>query len=355
MKQIRLLLPLVAIMAGMASCDKDDTTIAAPKVATGVYVLNEGGFGNNNTTLTFYNFSTSTASTDFYAAVNGSKLGDTGNDLLLYGGKLYIVMNGSGFVEVLDALTGKNLKSISFLRTGNVNRQPRFIVTYNNKVLVSAYDNTVNVIDTASLAIEKEITVGANPEMMAVWGDKLYIANSGGYNPVFDSTISVVSLSSQSELQKIKVGVNPYSVVADSAGNIYVSCIGNYNNIGPKLVKVSTATNSVVKSTDTAVGKLRYFDGQLYATGGYLGVPYVRALSTVDFSQKSANFVTDGTKITMPYGVNIDVNSGDVYITDAKDFNTSGEVFCFDKTGKKKFSFKVTPGLNPNTVGFIRQ
>jgi YVTN family beta-propeller protein len=355
MKQIRFLLPLVAIVAGMASCKKDDDKTAAPKVTTGVYVLSEGKFNNNNTTLTYYNFNTGTASTDFYASVNGNGLGDTGNDLLLYGGKAYIVMNGSSYVQVIEATTAKALKNIAFKTAAGVSRLPRFALGYKDKVLVSAYDGTVAVIDTTSLEIEKNITVGANPEQMAIYGDKLYVANSGGFNPVFDSTISVVSLSSYTELQKIKVGVNPFCMAADSAGNIYVGCTGNYNNVGPKLVKVNTVTNSVVKSADTAVGTIRYFDGQLYATGGYLGSPNVRVLSTIDFSQKSSNFITDGTKVTMPYGLNIDVNSGDVYVPDAKDYKTSGEVFCFDKTGKKKFSFKVTPGLNPNTVVFIRQ
>jgi YVTN family beta-propeller protein len=340
-------------MAGMASCKKDDDKTEAPKVTTGVYVLNEGKFNNNNTTLTYYNFNTGTASTDFFANVNGSSLGETGNDLLLYGGKLYIVMNGSSYVEVIDVMTAKELKNIAF-KNGSVSRLPRFAVAYKDKVLVSAWDGTVAVIDTTSLAIEKNITVGANPEQMAIYGDKLYVANSGGLNPVFDSTISVVSLSSYTELQKIKVGVNPYNMAADSAGNIYVGCNGDYFSIKPKLVKVNTVTNSVIKSADTAVGKIRYFDGLLYATGDYLS-PTVRALSTVDFSQKSANFITDGTKVTMPYGVNIDVNSGDVYVTDAKDYTASGEVFCFDKAGKKKFSFKVTPGINPNTVVFIRK
>ncbi|OQP62641.1 hypothetical protein A3860_26890 [Niastella vici] len=354
MKQIRFVLPLVALVAGMVSCKKDDINTDTPPVATGVYVLSEGKFNNNNTTLTYYNFNTGVATTDYFANVNGSGLGDTGNDLLIYGSKAYIVMNGSSYVEVIDVMTATALKNIPF-KNGSVYRLPRYAVAYKDKVLVSAYDGTVAVIDTTSLAIEKNIMVGANPEQMAISGDKLYVANSGGFNPIFDSTISVVSLSTFTELQKIVVGVNPFSVVADNAGNIYVGCTGDYVSIKPKLVKVSTATNSVVKSADTAVGNLRYFNGQLYANGGYLGVPYVRVLSTTDFSQKSSNFITDGTRVTTPYGLNIDANSGDVYITDAKDYNSSGEVFCFDKNGKKKFSFKVTPGISPNTVAFIRQ
>lgn len=62
-----------------------------------------------------------------------------------------------------------------------------------------------------------------------------------------------------------------------------------------------------------------------------------------------------GPKIKLAYGVNVDDATGEVYVTDAKDYISSGEVFCFDNTGKKKFSFSVTPGLNPNTVVLIKK
>ncbi|MBS1565140.1 MAG: YncE family protein [Bacteroidetes bacterium] len=351
------ILPLLLLVIAAASCkkDKESASTTAPAVATGVYVLSEGLFNNNNSTLTYYDFSTGIATTDFYAKANGSGLGDTGNDILIYGGKVYTVVNVSSYVDVSNVYTAKNIAKIAFKTTANIPRQPRYIIAYKNKVLVSAWDGTVAVIDTTTLSIEKNIAVGANPEQMAVVGDKLFVANSGGLNPTPDSTLSVVSLSTWAELQKIVVGVNPGSVTADDAGNVYVGCTGDYLAIGPKLVKINTANNAIVKKADTAVGKIRFYNGSLYATGGYLGVANVRALSTTDFSQKSANFVTDGTTIVNPYGLNINPDNGDVYVTDAKDYISSGEVFCFDKNGKKKFSFSVTPGLNPNTVVFVKK
>lgn len=354
MKKVRFLLPLVLMMAGMASCKKDDVKTETPKITTGVYVLNEGLLNDNNTTLTYYDFGTSTPVTDYFANVNGKGLGDTGNDLLIYGGKMYIVMNVTSHVRVADPLTAKSIKVIDFTNGNDPDRQPRYVVPYKNKVLVSSWDNSVSVIDTTTLEVEKVITVGSNPDQMAISGDKLYVLN-GGSLVGYDSTVSVVSLSTYTELQKIKVGLNPACIAADSANNIYVGCTGNYGAIGPKMVKISTITNTVIKSVDTAVGKIRYFDGYLYATGGWLGSPYIRKLNTTDFSQTSANFVTGDIDIQYAYGIDIDVQTGDVWVTDAKNFLNTGEVFCFDKNGAKKRSFSVTPGLNPNTVAFIRQ
>lgn len=356
MKKIKFSLLVLGVTLIISSCKKDDAPLTpAPKVTTGLYILSEGNFGGNNTTLSYYSFATNTATTDFFANANGSKLGDTGNDLIIYGSKVYIVMNASSYVEVANAFTAKHIAKIDFKTSGGAARQPRFVVANKNKVLVSSYDGTVAVIDTASLTVDKYITVGSNPEQMVITGDKLYVANSGGLNLVNDSTVSVVDLGTYTEIKKITVGLNPGSITADDAGNIYVGCTGDYGSHGPKLVKVNTSTGTVTKSADTAVGKIRYFNNLLYATGGYLGSPFVRTLSTTDFKQTSSNFVTDGTTIKVPYGLNIDGDSGDVYVTDAVDYSSSGQVYCFDKTGKKKFSFSVAPGVSPNTVIAIKQ
>jgi hypothetical protein len=158
------------------------------------------------------------------------------------------------------------------------------------------------------------------------------------------------------ESQKITVGYNPGYMTSDEAGNLYISCGPDYNTgaLKARLVKVSTSTNKVLKVADTSVGRIRYYGGALYAASSYDGVKAVRKLSTTDFSQLSPNFVTDGTKIVNPYNVNVDPENGDVYVTDAKDYKASGEVFCFDKNGNKKFNFSTSPAINPSTVVFIK-
>src|ERR1700733_6442425 len=151
MKKIKFSLLAIALIASVISCKKDDKPAPVPPVVTtGVYALNEGSFNGNNTTLTYYDFSTSTPTTDFYHNANGSGLGDTGNDMIIYGSKLYIVMNVSSYLEIDEALTAKNIKKIDLKTASSQPRTPRYIVAYKNKVLVSSWDGTVAVIDTAA-------------------------------------------------------------------------------------------------------------------------------------------------------------------------------------------------------------
>lgn len=353
MKQLKLSLLTIALVITFFSCKKEDAPEREiPKITAGVYVLNEGGFGDNNTTLTYYDFKTGKPVTDIYENVNGSGLGGIGNDMIIYGSKMYIVMNVSGYVEVADASTAKSIRYVDF-KTAGKSAQPRFVVAYKNKVFVSSTDGTIAVIDTTSLAIEKFIMAGKNPEQIVVAGDKLFVCNSGGYTAGYDSTISVINLNTLTEMSKIIVGTNPTAITTDNNGNIFVGCAGNFGSILPKLVKVDINTNSVSKTLNISSSKLRFYKGMIYAIG--YGVPFIKTINPSDLTIASANFVTDGTPIVTPYALNIDETTGDVYVGDAKDYQSSGDVFCFDNSGKLKFKFSTSPGISPNKVVFIEK
>jgi YVTN family beta-propeller protein len=357
MKKSKLYFMAVALIVFVFSCKKDNNNNpppVPPKVTTGLYILNQGLYGANNTTLTYYDFGTSTATTDFFKQVNGFGLGDTGSDLIIYGGKMYIVVNNSGYVAVANSLTAKFIDTIDFKNAG-VNRGPENIVASGKNVFVSSTDGTVAVIDTTTLAIQQFITVGSNPAQMVVSGDNLYVSNTGGFSAVFDSTLSIIPLNSLTESGKITVGINPGSLATDNTGNIFVVCTGNYNNVTPSVVKVNLIGNTVVKTADSVFGTIRYYNNSLFTTGGYFGAANVGLLNTTDFGAIRPSFITDGTPVENPYGLDIDLATGDVYVGDAKDYVSSGELFCFDKTGKKKFSFSLTPGISPFKTVLIQQ
>jgi YVTN family beta-propeller protein len=362
MKTIKLLTALVAVTLVFNACKKNDDEIQNPPIATvarGEYILSEGTM--NNTKLSYYSNTTNINIGDFFLQQNPSLtagLGDIGNDMIIYGSKLYIVMNQSGLVTVLNASNAIFQKNIPFKIAGtNITKGPRYAASAKGKVYVSSTDGTVSIIDTTSLTITASINVGSNPEQLAVSGDKLFVTNSGGYNfPNYDSTVSVINLINNTAGTKIKVGLNPRKIVADNSGNLYVVVTGNYGFVLPKIVKINSGTELVTFSADTAVNTIAYFNNKLYVTNdfAYTGLSSnVRALSTSNFSNTGSSFITDGTQIQTPYGLDIDELNNDVYITDAKNYTISGEVFCFDKNGKKKFSFSISPGVNPNKVLFL--
>ena len=83
-KTITLSLVSTAFLA--VSCE-DPIKPIAPVAETGIYILNEGGFNMNNSTLSFYNFKTGNVISDIFLQENNRGLGDVGNDLKAYGSK----------------------------------------------------------------------------------------------------------------------------------------------------------------------------------------------------------------------------------------------------------------------------
>ena len=141
MNRCALLVFSVAVLVVAAGCQKDETTsrdanLAGVNVAVGekdgafskLFVLNEGNFQKNNSTLDFFRFSDGNYVSDAFGSMNPSVvqgLGDTGNDLALKNGKLWLVMNGSGYVHVLDAKDETLIASVAV-------PDPRFIAFDNS-------------------------------------------------------------------------------------------------------------------------------------------------------------------------------------------------------------------------------
>ena len=199
----------------LTSCDPTSGEQANPLISTGVFVLNQGSYKNNNASLTYYDLIASTVTTDIFTAKNNRGLGDTGQDILKYGSKIYIAVSQSSLIEIIDAVTGVSTKSIPMLNASNQPSQPRSLASYNGKVYVTLFDGHVAQLDTTTLTIQKTIAVGSNPEGIVAANNKLYVANSGGMGLVSDSTISVIDPSSFSVLRTIKVVINPVVIKAD--------------------------------------------------------------------------------------------------------------------------------------------
>jgi len=334
----------------LSSCHKDKVNPKPTPVTDGFYILNQGLFNDNNSSLSFYTYSNKTVTADIFNAANDRGLGDTGNDVEIYGSKMYIVVNVSSTLEVVDAKTAKSVKRIQ-LFDGATAREPRDVAFYKGNAYVSSYDGTVAVIDTATLGVTKYIPVGRNPEQLAVANGKLYVANSGGLDyPNYDKTVSVIDLATGTVTKTLTVKDNPQNVGTDGNGHVYVLSAGNYNDVGPSLAVIDDTNDTVTSQTD--------FDGSgmvVQGTTAYF-ITSTNAIKVFDLKTMTgvtSNFVSDGTAITTPYALAVDGSTGEVFVTDAKDYTSAGAVYAFDKNGKKEYSINV--GINPGKIALLKQ
>ena len=294
----------------------------------GLYVLCEGNMGANKARLDYINLDKGDYYANWYGAMNPKQmkeLGDVGNDIQQYGGRLYAVINCSHKVEVMD---------LQAHRIGQVDiPNCRYIAFYQDKAYVSAYVGSVAdaellgavyEIDTATLTITREVQVGHQPDELCVLNDRLYVANSGGYmTNRYDSTLSVIDLNTFTEIEKIHVGLNPTRVRADKRGHLWVCCQGNYADRKPELVVVGGPHIETPCANISIQGDAVYILDNEHKE--------LKAYSIYDYSLSS--FHLPLSTYENPYGL---LATEDViYITDAKNYVSSGVLHCYTYDGRE--------------------
>jgi hypothetical protein len=318
----------------------------------GLLTLNEGLFQQNNSSLTWFDLQTQQVYTKVFEAKNGIGIGDTGNDMGIYGGKIYIVVNNSHILHVLDRKTGLLLGQRS-LTNNNSGSSPRQIRFYEEYAYISAFDGSVFKLDTVNFLIEKIAIAGTNPDAMCVVGDKLLVSNSGGLTSTGDSTISVFQLPALNEIQRITVGRNPGRIAYDTQQFIYVVSRGNYTSIPTKLVKINTTTWEVESSQELPVGSVLPINGKLYLSHyeSNEGVSKLVIMNAQTGEIENDNCIA-GLSIQTLYGMQyMQIMGQDVIVlSDAKGYINQGKVLVLDLNGNLLFEY--TSGLNPNKTVF---
>lgn len=375
-----IFLPLLLVAT---SCREDELVvpteydivgdIPASTSVRGFYLVNEGNMGSNKCTLDYYDYQTGLYARNFYAERNPSiikELGDVGNDIGIYGSKLYVAVNCSHKVEVMDARTGVRIGQIDIpnCRYVRFHRGKAYVSSYVGPVMIdpNAPKGAVYEVDTASLAVTRKVTVGYQPEEMVIADDYMYVANSGGYRaPNYDNTVSVIEMIDFKQIQQIPVGINLHRIKKDRYGKLWVTSRGDYQTRPSRLYvleKKRGYNRMIVSDTlDIACSNMAFRGDSLfyYATewNNYTqsntityGIVDVRTKERV-----SDNFITDGSDkdISIPYGIAIHPETGDIFVTDAKNYVSSGTLYCFDRKGRRKWS--VRTGDIPAHIAFLNE
>lgn len=378
MKTLSFIFPVLLMFFFIMACRKDDEVIKSssqqliypdpePGEIKGFFLLNEGNMGNNKATLDYFDYETGVYTKNIYAERNPGvvkELGDVGNDIRIYGDKLYAVINCSHFIEVMDVRTARHIAVISIPNC-------RYITFKGKYAYVSSYAGPVEIdpnarigyvakVDTATLQVVDECIVGYQPDELVVVGDKLYVANSGGYRvPDYDNTVSVIDLNTFTEIKKIEVAINLHRLELDRYGNLWVSSRGNYYGSNSKTYIIDTRTDQLTdtfhllpNSNMTRAGDSLYIYSTEWNHTTQKNTVTYAIVNTQTKKIVDRKFIKDGTEadIKIPYGLAVHPTTREIFVTDAKDYVTPGTLHCYSPEGIRKWS--VTTGDIPAHIVF---
>lgn len=348
MKNFKQLIALLTISTvGLTACtnsDDSDKTTFNDQYRNGIIVLNEGAYGRGNASVTFYK--EGVAIQNIFKTANPTKnLGNVAQNIVTKDGQAYIVVNGSNKIEIVNASTFISEATI----TSELNN-PRYIAIDEQNIYVSnwgdpsiATDDYIAVFRRADYALVNKISVKEGPDRLILNNNKLVIAHSGGWSN--GNSVTIYN-TKNNEIKNLIVGDIPNDLASNN-NDVYVLCAGITYADEPtagKLVKLNLNTSEVAQTLNFNInqhpGYLAINNNEIYYT---LNKNVYKTTSNANALPQNALFTSNASYI---YGLAITNNA--IYITDAKDFTSNGEVKYYSLTGSLLGSFAT--GIGPNTV-----
>jgi DNA-binding beta-propeller fold protein YncE len=312
----------------------------------GVFVINEGNFMYGNATLSFYDSVKRIVQNDLFYRVNGLPLGDVAQSMTVWQSTGFIVINNSGKVYNFDLANGKYIGKITGLTS------PRYIHFANDQkaYITDLYAGKIAIVNPKERSIVGYIPCPKHPstEEMVQLGNLLFVSCWSG-----DKCVLVVNMDKDLIVTEISTGNQPCGLVADRYGKIWVLCqalpgnsSGNQavlQRIDPINLKIDQSFNfdpslKPIKLKIDAKG-----DNLYYLLGNQVVKMSVLANHLPDIP-----FLTINSKLL--YGLGIDPVNGNIYVSDAIDYQQPGSISRFSQNGTLIDNFKA--GIIPGGFSF---
>ena len=345
-KLLAILFAFTAIFSFISCSDNDDKKDNV-SYQNGYYILCEGVMGHNNSALDFFSTDSLKLTKDLFQQVNSTTLGETANDMIKLGDELVVALTGSASIVFVDSKTAKLDYIVNILDSNAASRQPRHLAYNKGYIYVSCFDGNIVKVNAKTKKIEAVVsTQGRNPESMTIVDNKLFVANSGGLSyPNYDTTVSIIDLTSFTLKKKLTVSPNP-TIVKSHGNDVYVLSMGDYSSM-PILTKINAQNNTLVDKKSIAMSDFDiYSNGTLFYIYNDYNTNKISLKYMSSWSAAPKDFASIPQNLTTPYHIGF-INDT-LYVTDAKNFTVSGEVYLFNIQTDFIKSFPCS--INPNKI-----
>lgn len=345
----------------------DDITPEIPKpeiIGENLIICNEGNWQSDNGQLSYYDGTAGVLTNKWFRQVNGSKLGDTPNDIIQVNDTLIaIAVNWSNIIQYIhpDGTACGATENVPNNRRMCADGNYLYITSYAHKCGNQTFEKGyVAKIDVKTKLVVATCEVGWEPEGVRLYEDKLYVANTGGYafseGHEYETTVQVVDAETMKSIKTIDTGcINLYGEMSQAGQYLCINSCGDYYNVKPKTVIVDCKTDEVKTfefpcTYNTTDGNLFYTVGSefSYNTGEY--VYSIKTINPKTQEVKDGIFceaITQKIKeITSPYELYISPYTQNVYFTDAGSYASAGYLYGYTKEGKEIF-VKQKVYINP--------
>ena len=302
-----------------------------------VIIGNEGNFQFGNSSLSSYNKNSGETSSNIYQNINQSLLGDVLHSISHIDHQLFLVVNNSGKIVVINDETFEYLYQIDNLLS------PRKIIKVNNSkyYITDLYSNSIYIYN-AYQNTTSEISVSGWCEDILMQNGKVYVCN------VANNQVYVINSNDDSISDSISVGQNPISIKEDLMGNLWVLSQGSIsNNEEPSISIIETQTLQIIKNFNLESNLSNPSSMNIFYNEVFFINKHVYKISSIEDTVQEIVWENNGNTF---YNLSIDPYNKDLYVTDAKDYVQNGSLLIIDSIGNLKN--EVSTGIIPKSIVF---
>ena len=334
---------LISIL--LFACKTDDDS-ADPIIISdaNVLVVNEGNFGFGNGSVSLYNSNTLVVNNKLFQTNNsGRPIGDVVQSIEQIGDKLFIVVNNSSKIEVVDVSTFKSIGNISPLNS------PRYILPIDsNRAYVSdLYEDKIYIINPNTMAITGTIDAPGWIEEMKLVNNMVFAAN------VDSSQVWVIDPSNNQIVKKVKTNKQPQHIEVDVNDKLWISCSGGFQEDLAALYKINSSNYLVEKVFEASDSSFSFGEIELNKSLDkiyYLSNDGVFAINITDTVLATTPYLSSTGKNF--YGLKVNRETDELYVCDAIDYQQKGLIYRYDNQAKEIHTFRA--GIIPSDIFFIK-
>ena len=311
-----------------ASCDKEETETdpGLPDIVPGegLFILNEGNYGWGNASLSYYDKVNQEIHHNLYQKANGEHPGDVLQSAFLNGNELWLIVNNSGKVAVTDPVSLEQTHVISGLTS------PRYMTMASNATgyITDLYAGKVHIVDIQQKAVKGFVEVNGWTEEIIIFGD--YAVTPG----VESGQLYAIDIATNKLVDSLEVPPGPVSMTTDHDGHLWVLSGGDpLLKSRPGLYQVdkedfTIRSKHLLPDEETTYSRLVSCpEGKtLYFLGGD-----VYSMATEPERTSPETFIQADGRIF--YGLAVDPDNGDIYVSDAVDYVQRGQMLRHDPNG----------------------
>ena len=340
-----LLLLIILLLFSCKNESSDPVEIPPLEISEGVVVLNEGGLNYGNASISII-LKDGTVVEDVFKGINDKSLGDVAQSIFDMGNELYIVVNNSAKIEVI------NKDDFTLITTIEGFHSPRYMAKVSDEEVwcTNIFNNKISIINTTSKTIEDNIELGCDEisiydcgfDKILVSGDNVFISNWD------QNSIFVFDKNNRSFIKELNTTFQTTDLIIY---NDAIFCMNSdLGDKSGKLIKINPNSLEIEQTWET--NDAGGYTNLLLEINGKMHL-VTSGVFELDLSQSDLILTEKITGFETIYGAGVDrrFSQEKLYICDVLDYQQKGKIY---KINTESFVIEdtVTAGIIPGKVYF---